>query len=87
MIAMAVPKPPGRIHSDELRQKLAKEGLIRVIEPDAARFRMPAEEVARLLRLLTFSGSHPHISEGRPMQPEFIVDVILRGTLARGEDD
>jgi AcrR family transcriptional regulator len=87
MIAMAVPKPPGRIHSDELRKKLANEGLIRVIEPDAAQFRMPAEEVARLLRLLTFSGSHPHISEGRPMQPEFIVDVILHGTLARGEDD
>ena len=87
MIAMAVPRPPGRIQPDELRKKLANEGLIRVIEPDADRFRMPAEEVARLLRLLTFSGSHPHISEQRPMEPAFIVDVILHGTLDGGEDD
>ena len=39
--------------------------------------------MVRLLRLLTFSGSHPHISEQRPMKPEYIVDVILHGTLAR----
>ena len=37
----------------------------------------------RLLRLLTFSGSHPHISEQRPMRPDDIVDVILHGTLRR----
>ena len=39
---------------------------MRVIEPDADQFRMPPEEVVRLLRLLTFSGSHPHISETAP---------------------
>ncbi len=58
-----------------------------MLEPDAERFRVPPEEVVRLLRLLTFSASHPHISENRPMQPADIVDVILHGTLARGQGD
>jgi AcrR family transcriptional regulator len=82
MTALAVPKPPRRLEHDELRRRLANEGVIRVLEPDAERFRVPPEEVVRLLRLLTFSGSHPHISEQRPMKPEEIVDVILHGVLA-----
>ncbi len=87
MIALAVPKPPDRFRNHELRHRLATEGVIKVLEPDAERFRVPPEEVVRLLRLLTFSASHPHISENRPMKPADIVDVILHGTLARGEDD
>jgi len=87
MIALAVPKPPARFRNHELRHRLATAGVITVLEPDAAQFRVPPEEVVRLLRLLTFSASHPHISENRPMKPADIVDVILHGTLARGEDD
>lgn len=87
MIALNVPKPPDRFRNHELRHRLATEGVITVLEPDAERFRVPPEEVVRLLRLLTFSASHPHISENRPMKPADIVDVILHGTLARGEDD
>jgi len=87
MIAMAAPRPPGRIQTDELRKRLANEGVLRVLGPDADRFRVPVEEVGRLLRLLTFSGSHPHISEQRPMKPAFIVDVILHGTLTPDEED
>jgi AcrR family transcriptional regulator len=86
MIAMAVPRPPDRLKTDEVRRRLANEGMIRVLEPDADRFRVPPEEVVRLLRLLTFSGSHPHISEHQPMKPAEIVDVILHGTLLPGED-
>jgi AcrR family transcriptional regulator len=87
MIALSVPKPPSRQQTDELRRRLANEGAIRVLEPDAERFRVPTEEVVRLLRLLTFSGSHPHISEQRPMSPEEIVDVILHGVLAADGED
>ena len=86
MIALAVPKPPDRLRTHELRHRLATEGVISVLKPDAERFRVPPEEVVRLLRLLTFSASHPHISEGRPMRPGDIVDVILHGTLTPGED-
>jgi AcrR family transcriptional regulator len=83
MTAMAVPRPPDRIRKAEWRKQLADEGIGRLIAPDADQFRVPADEVVRLLRLLTFSGSHPHISEQRPMRPEEIVDVILHGTLRR----
>lgn len=83
MTALGLPKPPERFQSTELRRRLADEGLARVIGPDVEQFRIPPEEVERVLRLLTFSGSHPHISEQRPMRPEEIVDVILHGTLRR----
>ena len=91
MIALAVPKPPDRVGTPALRQRLATEGVITVLRPDEHAFRVPLDEVVRLLRLLTFSGSHPHISEGHQMRPADIVDVILHGTLATdqtpGEDD
>jgi len=49
--------------------------------PDADRFRVPPEEVVQMLRLLTFSGSHPHITDQRMLTAEQIVDVVLHGTL------
>ena len=87
MIALAVPKPPDRAQAPELRHRLATEGIVTVLRPDEERFRVPLEEVIRLLRLLTFSGSHPHISEGKPMEPAHIVDVILHGTLAADAEE
>jgi len=87
MIALSVPKPPERMRSRELRQRLASEGIVTVLEPDADKFRVPLLEVIRLIRLLTFSGSHPHISEGRRMDPEHIVDLILHGVLKPGVED
>jgi AcrR family transcriptional regulator len=53
--------------------------VIRLLEPDRAEFRCPVEQVARLLRLLTFSGSHPMITDGHPLTPEEIVSVLLDG--------
>ena len=87
MIALAVPKPPDKLRSPALRHRLATQGIVTVLAPDEDAFRVPLEEVVRLLRLLTFSGSHPHISEGHQMRPADIVDVILHGTLNRGGDD
>ena len=83
MAALGLPKPPERFQSDEMRRRLAEEGLARLLGPDTEKFRLPPDEVVRVLRLLTFSGSHPHISEQRPMRPAEIVDVILHGTLRR----
>ena len=81
MIALGVRRPPDRIGRPELRERLAKDGIARLVEPDAERFRVPPEEVVQLLRLLTFSGSHPHISDQRMLTAEQIVDVVLHGTL------
>jgi AcrR family transcriptional regulator len=83
MIALGVRRPPDRLRAPELRERLGKEGLARLVEPDAERFRVPAEEVVQLLRLLTFSGSHPHISDQRMLTAEQIVDTVLHGLLRR----
>jgi AcrR family transcriptional regulator len=81
LIALGAPRPPERIRAPEARRKLANEGLVRLIGPDADRFRVPPEDVVYMIRLLTFSGSHPHISDQRTLSAEQIVDVVLHGTL------
>jgi AcrR family transcriptional regulator len=80
MIALGVRRPPERIGAPELRERLAKEGIARLVAPDADRFRVPPAEVVQMLRLLTFSGSHPHISDGM-LTAEQIVDTVLHGLL------
>jgi AcrR family transcriptional regulator len=87
MIALGVRRPPDRLRAPDLRHRLAKEGLVRLVEPDADRFRVPPEEVVQMLRLLTFSGSHPHISDQRMLTADQIVDVVLHGTLRDGSRD
>ena len=56
-----------------------------LLADDADRFSMPLDRVVHLVRLLTFSGSHPHISDQRPLSPEEIADVILHGVLRRSD--
>jgi AcrR family transcriptional regulator len=53
----------------------------RVLAPDAHRFRYPVHEVTRILRLITFSGSHPLISDGNQLTAEQIVSIVLDGML------
>ncbi len=85
MAAMGMRKPPASLGDPEVRRRLAHGGLTRLLEPDADRFTLPVERVVHLVRLLTFSGSHPHISDQRPLSPEEIVDVVLHGVL-KGSD-
>jgi AcrR family transcriptional regulator len=73
--------PPGVAPSRSRSLELVRE----LIEPDRDRFRVPPEEVVRLLRLLTFSGSHPEITDHHLLTPAQIVDVVLHGTI-RGDD-
>jgi len=86
MAAMGMRKPPESLGDPEARKRLANGGLATLLAPDADRFTMPVERVVDLVRLLTFSGSHPHISDQRPLSPEEIVDVILHGILKTPED-
>lgn len=55
----------------------------RLLESDRDQFRLPVAEVARLLRLLTFSGSHPLISDGNLLTADEIVQLLLDGVLSR----
>jgi AcrR family transcriptional regulator len=81
MTAMGMARPPARFADPDVRRRLADGGLVTLLDPDADRFTLPLERVTDLVRLLTFSGSHPHISQQRPLSPEEIVDVILHGIL------
>lgn len=51
-----------------------------LIEPDAHRLTVTPAELARLVRMLTFAGTHRKVSEGNPLAAERIVDVLLHGT-------
>jgi AcrR family transcriptional regulator len=50
-----------------------------VVGGDGDRLRVPIGEFVHTLRLLTFAGSHPHISDGQLLTPEQIVDTVLHG--------
>ncbi|MCU1676660.1 MAG: TetR/AcrR family transcriptional regulator, partial [Frankiales bacterium] len=78
MMAVRRHQPPsGR----ELRHKRDSDPLYdavaRLLEPDADQFRLPLREVARMVRLLTFSGSHPMIADGQLLTPDDIVALVL----------
>ena len=47
--------------------------------PDADELRFPPAEVCHRLRLITFSATHPLISDGRTLTAEEIVDFALDG--------
>ena len=83
MSAMGMRKPPDNLRDPEVRERLTHGGLAMLLAPDADRFTGPVERVVDFVRLLTFSGSHPHLSDQRPLAPEEIVDVVLHGVLKR----
>lgn len=87
MGALGMVAPP-HVQVADARRK-AREGgpaivarLRGVIGDDADQLTVSPEEAIHLLRLLTFSGSHPHISEGATLAPHRIVDVLLDGIAA-----
>jgi AcrR family transcriptional regulator len=68
------PPPRGSRSSGVIASAIA-----RLIEPDRTKLRVPPAEAARLLHMLLFSGSHPAVTNGKPLTPEEIVEVILDG--------
>lgn len=81
LTALGMAKPPESLRPRE-RREVGNRALTRLVAPDAGQFRVPTEEVVRLLRLLTFAGSHPHIASDHQLTPDEVVDVVLHGTLA-----
>ena len=69
------PREPDRGH--------AASQVAALIEPDAHLLRCTPLELARYLRLLTFSGSHRGITDGNLLTPETIVDIVLSGVIAQ----
>ena len=56
-----------------------------VVGADADRLAVPAGDLVHRLRLLTFAGSHPHITDGKLLTPEQIVFTLLHGLLRPDE--
>lgn len=48
-----------------------------LVDPDAHRLRVPADELAHVVALLVFSDTHPRICDGRPLTAEKIVEIAL----------
>lgn len=77
-------RPPEHIHdSPEVEAWRARlvEHLLELVGDDVP-LRVPPGHVVHLLRLLTFSGSHPHVSDGHFLTPAEIVDCVLDGVRA-----
>jgi AcrR family transcriptional regulator len=80
-------RPPDHVHDSpeavELREYVhaLMEG---VIGTDRERLSVPPRDFLHRLRLLTFAGSHPHITDGQLLTPEEIVDTLLHGLLRDG---
>jgi AcrR family transcriptional regulator len=82
----SIPGPPGHPGPpvDPRTEEIVAE-ILRLLEPDRDRFTCPVTEVARLFRLLTFSGSHPFISDGQVLTAEQITSTILDGVRRRDD--
>ncbi len=83
MIALGMSSRPQEL---ERRRRAARSAhativdrIVTILEPERDRFRYPVPEVARLLRLVTFAGSHPMITDGHLLTPEQIADLLLDG--------
>ena len=47
-----------------------------LVAPDADRLTCTPEQLVHMLRMLTFSGTHPHISDGHLLTPDQIADLV-----------
>jgi hypothetical protein len=86
MGAAPVPRPgsPGHQHDPQAHAERDSRILFHLavmFAPDAKSLTCSPEQAARLLRLVTFSGSHPLIAHGQPLTAEEIVSLLLHGIL------
>jgi AcrR family transcriptional regulator len=83
MSAMGMVGPPrAHQHMEEGRRR-AEEIMVGLVEPDAGLLTCSPGQLVHVLRMLTFSGTHPHISDGRILTPDQIVGVLLDGVLRK----
>ncbi|WP_350276038.1 TetR/AcrR family transcriptional regulator [Kribbella sp. HUAS MG21] len=85
MLSMRLRQPPDfKQHPlDAARRKrqadLSNVAFADLLRPDADQFRLPPEDVVRMIGLITFSATHPMISGGHVLTAEEIVDFAFDG--------
>ena len=72
--------PKAHRHLEAERERVAAI-LVGLAERHRGALRVPPGQLMHVVRLLTFSGTHPHISDGNPLSAEEIVDTVLNGVL------
>jgi AcrR family transcriptional regulator len=83
MSAMGMVGPPkAHRHLEEGRRR-AEKIMVAVVEPDAELLTCTPVQLVHMLRMLTFSGTHPHISDGHILTPDQIVGTLLDGVLKK----
>ncbi len=90
MLAVRMHSRPDDLQGHHDRARPAHAAILaevqRILAPDAAEFRLPVPEVVRIMRLLTFAGSHPLITDGRLLTVDEITLVLLDGILDTDPD-
>lgn len=69
-------------HGPDTADSALPDALTALIAPDAEQLRVTPAQTARLLRLVTFAGSHPRITDANPLTADEIVDLLLDGLRA-----
>ncbi len=88
MEALGITSPPASdcdAEADAARADRLIAALERAVTTSGTALRVEPVELFRYLRLLTFAGSHPGISDGEILTPEEIVDVVLTGVVRRAD--
>lgn len=92
MVAMRMHRPPDDHgdhgdHPGSGHGRPAHAGMLdaiaRLAEPDRDLLRCSPAELARMLRLVTFAGTHPRIADQNPLTAEEIVSLVLDGVRER----
>jgi AcrR family transcriptional regulator len=84
LTAVGLHGPPKKFEDDHRAKvhpanDMTIKAVAAILEPDRDQLRYSPMETSRLLRLLTFSGSHRMIADGNLLSAEQIVSVLLDG--------
>jgi len=80
--ALGLTRPPQDDRRADAKNEAVRAAMIDLIGADERDLRVDAAEMVHVLRLLVFSGTHHHISAGRPLGAEQIVAILLDGLSA-----
>ena len=85
MSAMGMVGPPKAHRHMEDGRRRAEQIMVAVVEAgsDADQLTCTPVQLVHMLRMLTFSGTHPHISDGHILTPVEIVGTLLDGVLKK----
>jgi len=73
------PGGPGHRHHHLPDHAPILEAIADLVRPDRDQLSCEPEQVARLMRLVCFAGSHPRIADGVPLTPKEVVGLLLDG--------